>query len=204
VPFTLAGPGHEEPEVGVVRAAGPDLLAGDGPAPVDWCRPGGEPGEVGAGAGLGEELAPDLVAPEDGGEEALLLLERSVPPEHRSDELEADDIELPRQPRPGHLLGEDRLLDEAGPGAAVLTGPRQACPTGVEEDPLPGPGGVDVVERGRRPVVPQARGNRDSRQPGEQAIPEVAFVDRQRQVHVSPSPPIILIIVMNSVSIALD
>ena len=48
-----------EAEAGVVRAAGPDLLAVDEPAAVDPGALGLDAGGVGAGVGLAEELAPD-------------------------------------------------------------------------------------------------------------------------------------------------
>ena len=48
--------------------------------------PGREPGEVGAGVGLGEQLAPHLFAADDPREEARLLLVGAVPQEHRADQ----------------------------------------------------------------------------------------------------------------------
>src|SRR5438445_592238 len=53
-----------------LRVARPDLLAGHDPAVAAALGAGAERGQVGARAGLGEELAPELVGGEDLGQEA--------------------------------------------------------------------------------------------------------------------------------------
>src|SRR6476620_8205453 len=52
------GPRDENPEIGMVCARGPQLLTVDDPFVAVEDRPGGEAGEIGACAGLAEQLAP--------------------------------------------------------------------------------------------------------------------------------------------------
>ena len=78
----------EHPAVGHVRERVPDLLAVDDPLVAVAHRPGRERREVGAGAGLAEELAPDLFAGEERAEQAgpglrLRVLARSSAPRGR-------------------------------------------------------------------------------------------------------------------------
>src|SRR5206468_11876970 len=61
-----------------LRVARPHLLAAHHPAVAAALGAGAERGQVGARAGLGEELAPELVGGEDRGEEAALLRLRAV------------------------------------------------------------------------------------------------------------------------------
>ena len=56
------GPRQEDAALGVLRQAGPHLLAVDPPAVVRLRGPAGQRAEVAPGARLGEPLAPDLVA----------------------------------------------------------------------------------------------------------------------------------------------
>ena len=59
------GAGDEHAEVGDLAARGPHLLTVDDPLVAVAARPCVETGEVGAGAGLAEELAPRLLAGDD-------------------------------------------------------------------------------------------------------------------------------------------
>ena len=59
------GTGQQQPVVGVVRARRPDLLPGDDPLVAVALGAGREPGQVRAGAGLAEQLAPRRLAGED-------------------------------------------------------------------------------------------------------------------------------------------
>ena len=56
------GAGDEDGEVGVLRARRPHLLAVHDPLVAVALRPGSQRRQVGAGAGLAEQLAPDLLA----------------------------------------------------------------------------------------------------------------------------------------------
>src|SRR5437016_3519934 len=61
-------------DVGQVRPRRPHLLAGEAPHLAVAHRPGLEAGEVGAGVGLGEQLAGEDIAPVEGGQPAAALL----------------------------------------------------------------------------------------------------------------------------------
>ena len=63
-----------KPERRDVGQGGPHLLAVEEPLVAVALGAGGQPGDVGARAGLAEELAPDLLVREEGPEVALLLL----------------------------------------------------------------------------------------------------------------------------------
>ena len=68
------GAGDGDAPGGEVRARRPDLLPVDHPLVAVADRPRREPGEVGAGARLGEELAAELVGAQERPHEAVLLL----------------------------------------------------------------------------------------------------------------------------------
>ena len=72
------GARHDEAEGRDVRQRRPDLLPVEHPLLTVTLGPGREPGHVGPGPGLAEELAPDLLAGEEGAQVALLLLGRPV------------------------------------------------------------------------------------------------------------------------------
>ena len=55
------GAGQQQTPAGAVRQAGPDLLPVDHPVLAVGHRRGGQPGQVGARARLGEQLAPDVL-----------------------------------------------------------------------------------------------------------------------------------------------
>src|SRR5262249_17237121 len=61
---------EENAPAGELRVARPHLLPGDAESVAVALRAGAHRGEVAAGVRLAEELAPDLVAGEDGGKEA--------------------------------------------------------------------------------------------------------------------------------------
>jgi hypothetical protein len=65
-------------EVAVLGAGRPDLLAVQDPLVTVGHGAGGEPRDVGAGAGFGEELTPHLLAPQHRPDIALLLLLRAT------------------------------------------------------------------------------------------------------------------------------
>src|SRR5581483_7816688 len=70
----------------------PDLLPVDDPLVAVPDGPGGEPGQVGAGTGLGEQLAPDLLPGEQGPEEPGALLGGAVDGDGRGGHAHADDV----------------------------------------------------------------------------------------------------------------
>ncbi len=66
------GAGHEHAAVGDVGERVPHLLAADHPLVAVAHRLGGQAGQVGAGAGLAEQLAPGVLAGEGAPQQALL------------------------------------------------------------------------------------------------------------------------------------
>ena len=92
---------------------GPDLLAGDAPAAVDLGGLGGQAGQVGTGARLGKQLAPDHFAAERRRQEPLLLLVGAERDDRRNDPRR--DAHLRALHLAGReLLGDDDLLDRVG------------------------------------------------------------------------------------------
>ena len=71
------GAREQQAEVGVVRARGPDLLPVDDELVAVGDRARAEVREVGAGVGLAEQLAPDLVRAQQRPQVPLLLLVRA-------------------------------------------------------------------------------------------------------------------------------
>ena len=159
------GAGEQQAERGVLRVRRPDLLARQPPGAV-LLLPGARlhAGEVGAGGGLGEELAPDLVGREHRAEVALLLLLGAVRDERRPEHPDADDVEDPRHAGAADLLVDDDLLERAEAGAAVLGGPGDGGQAALGELAAARRGGRRRTRRRRRgvagaasPCAPRAR-----------------------------------------------
>src|SRR5260370_3548357 len=186
-----------------LRAAGPDLLPLDPPAPTHlfrargapaprspWPFPlhsgrlGGQRREVGSGCGFGEELAPDLLAGENRPQEALFLSLRPETRDGRPGEVLPDGVELLRRAGPVALLAEDRPHPLVQPLPAVLARPGQPGIPGLEEHRLPPP-------PERRPLD-QVRGLRPGQlgkallQPGAQVLAEPRLLRLIRETHPSP------------------
>ncbi len=90
------GPGQQH---GVRRQMGPrrpHLLAGDHPLVAVALGPGGQRGQVRAGAGLAEELAPALLVAHDRRQEAQALLLGAVGEESGRGQIEAERVEPAR------------------------------------------------------------------------------------------------------------
>ena len=87
--------------------------------------------QVGAGLGLGEALAPDLLGGEDRLQVALLLLLGAVRDDRRPAHGQAEHVGELGRPRAHDLLVEDRLLDQRGAAAAVLLRPGEPRPAGL-------------------------------------------------------------------------
>ena len=146
------GAREQQPVGGELRVGRPDLLAGQAPAAVlllTRARLHGR--EVRAGGGLGEELAPDLVAVQHRPEVAALVLVAAVRDDRRAEHPDADRVEDPGDFGARDLLVADDLLERAEALAAVLLGPRDAGEAALGEAALPGaPRGDDlglVLER---------------------------------------------------------
>ena len=107
------GPDGGEAEAGVVRAAGPHLLAVDQPAALDPGPPGLDPGGVAAGVGLAEELAPDDLLAQGGHDPTgHLVLGRVL--NEGEDHPARDHVLGARDPGRPELLLDHELLDGAG------------------------------------------------------------------------------------------
>ena len=157
------GPGQQEDVVGELGLGGPHLLAVDDPLVAVELGTGREAGQVGAGVGLAEALAPGDGALQDAGYELLLLLLGGPLEDGRSDQRVAEEVGPQRCLGPGELLVEDHRLHEAEPFAAVFLGPRGADPAPLEE--LGRPVGQERLalllghrEPGRAPALRQVVG----------------------------------------------
>ena len=126
--------GEEKPPAGVVAAARPDLLAGHVPLVAVARRARREAGQVGAGVGLREELAPDLLAGGDLREPARALFGRAVREHGRTDEFGADEVRIEVGDRErSELLADDGHLRRRRREPAVFARPRRYGETGRRE-----------------------------------------------------------------------
>src|SRR5581483_508717 len=142
-------------------------------------------GEIGAGAGLGEALAPDLLAAQDRLQEALLLPFRPVVDERRAGQTRSDaDVDHLRGAGRDVLLVEDQVLERRQVAAAVLARPGESRPPAVVELALPAPRERDLVRRrlgpGRR-ILPLGRHVRA--QPVADRRAERLFLAGAKEVH---------------------
>ena len=133
------GAREQEAEGGELRVGGPHLLARQPPAAVVLPLGAGlDAGQVGAGRGLGEQLTPDLVGVEHGGQVALLLLLGSVGDDRGAEHADADGVENPRNARRVDLLVDDHLLQRAQALPAVLGRPGDTGEARLGQLALPG------------------------------------------------------------------
>jgi hypothetical protein len=128
-----------EAVAGVLRAAGPDLLAVDQPArarlPVHSGRPRPDARRVGSGARLAEQLAPDHLLIQRGRNPAGDLLGRAVL-DQGEDHPAGDPEGRALQPGGGEFLLDDQLLHGAGVPAPRLWPVRHQQP-GLDQRLLP-------------------------------------------------------------------
>ena len=118
-----------QPEGRDVGQGGPDLLPVQHPLVAVALGPGRQAGHVGAGAGLAEELAPDLLVGEQRTQVALLLLGRPVRDDGRRAHAVADGVAHPGcrgatrvEPRLRPLLVLGREAEAAAVGREVHPG----------------------------------------------------------------------------------
>ena len=170
------GAGEDEAPVGEVGVAGPDLVPGDDVVVAVADRPGAERGEVGAGVGLAEALAPAVPAVDDAGQEAAadVLVAMVEDAEHEVAEARAG-----RGAGGGELVVDDHVVDAGQPLAADLGRPRQAEEPAVVEGLVPG--GLALPVLVRRGGGGQVRVVVD--QPGPEAGPELGLLGRVTEVH---------------------
>src|SRR5262249_44305088 len=118
------GTAEEEAPVGHLGVARPDLLPGDDEAVAVAVAARAQRAQVGAGAGLREALAPELLAGDERADEPLALRRGAVTQDRRPDQV---DVRRRRRTRRAHLvelLLEEPALDDGGATAPVLAGPR--------------------------------------------------------------------------------
>ena len=129
------GAGEAEHVLGHVGERGPDLLAVDDVVVAVADGAGLEGGEVGAGLGLGEALAPHVFAGEDAGDVLLLLLVGAVHEDGGPEDRDAEpaDEDGRRGRACGRLHVVDELLHDGHLGAAVLLRPAQGDVAGLVE-----------------------------------------------------------------------
>src|SRR5205807_9968459 len=101
--------------------------------------------EVRAGAGLAEELAPDLPRVEDRGQPAQLLLVGSVREERGPGEVDAGAVDELRGARARVLHVVDRDLDRCRAAAAVFERPVDGDPAITRELGLPRAPPLDLL-----------------------------------------------------------
>ena len=121
---------------------------------------GAQAGEVGAGVGLGEQLAPQVLAAADAGQEPLALGGRAALHERRAHHQRRDLEQAGGHGEAGLLLADDAGLVRRQAPPAVLDRPGGHAPAPVGERALPRPrrggelGRVDEADVGGRGAVP--------------------------------------------------
>ncbi len=120
------GPGGQPDVVGLVGAAGEDLVAVDDPLVTVEHGPGAQRGEVGARTRLGVADGEVDLAGQDAREEEALLLVGAEAHEHGTDGVEGHERE--RCPGPLHLGEEDELVGGGPALPAVLLRPADPEP----------------------------------------------------------------------------
>src|SRR5690606_3035468 len=150
----LRGVGADEGEapVGVLGAGGPDLLAVDQEVVALVLGAGRKAGQVRAGAGFGEALAPPDLAGDDAGDVALLLLFGPVFQERRAEHHDAHAADRVVGAGSGQFLDDDLRSGGVESAAAVLGRPGRHAPALLAHDLLPGEArriGLRLVEGAR-------------------------------------------------------
>ncbi len=168
------------PHRGELRVAGPDLLALEDPAFVHPEGPGAERRQVGPGARLAEQLAPDVLGVEDPREPTGLLLLGAVDQQGRSHVVDAVAVDRLGSLGARVLHVEDRELQGGGTAPPVALGPVDADPAVRGHPRLPPTSPLEfLLERreGRRRLHVGG-------QPCPQLVPEDQLVFAQREVHL--------------------
>ena len=120
VPGRLVRPRHQEAEVGPPAVRDEDLPAVDDPLVAVPAGRGLDGGHVGAGIGLGDPQAGDLLAADGRAQVPVLLLGAAEPLDRRGGHLGLHGHGHPNtgRPHPGHLLGQH---DGVAPVAPLAT-----------------------------------------------------------------------------------
>ncbi len=175
------GARDEHAPLRVLRAAGPHLLPGHHPFLAVLDRARLQRREIRAGVGLGEALAPDLLARRGSAAGSAPSARRvphtiSVGPPSSSPRMFA----AQRHARAADLLEVDRRFGRRGAAPAVLGGPAGRRPARVVQPPLP------VAPPGAARVLAALGGlgvGRVIGQPGAQLVAEGRLLGAESQVH---------------------
>ena len=139
------GSGDDDAVVAVVGARGPHLLALEDPFVAVPGRPGGQSGNVGAGARFGEHLAPDAGTADVVGHEPGLLLRSAELVQHRQAHAVGDGQGHVGQVPALDLLVEQFLVPFREARSAELGRERQAAQSGIDHGSLEGPRRGDAL-----------------------------------------------------------
>jgi hypothetical protein len=184
------GAGEQDAVVRDVRQRRPDLLAVDHPVVAVPDGGGAQRRQVGAGRRLAEQLAPDVVGPQQAGEVPLPLVVAAVGDDGRPAHAQADVVDQSRYAGADQLLLHDRLLHQRAALPAVLAGPADAHQTGLVQHALRpaqvGLGGSGVHRLLPRADVQQLGGVLLERPPD--TGPVLGFLGGVVEVH-EPLPP---------------
>src|SRR6058998_2116820 len=184
------GAAEEEAPVGDIGVAGPHLLAVHDEAVAPALAARAERAQVRAGAGLGEALAPEVLAREQPGEEAPALRLGAVAEDGRADQVDVGAGGGTRRTHAIERLLEEPALNDRRAAAAVLARPGDRRPAALVEPPLPGARDREP-ERivAARPAVVTAPGGRHVRlEPGARLLGEGQLARREREVHARLVP----------------
>ena len=183
------GPAEEEAPVGDVRVARPDLLPAHHESVAVPLGARAQRGQVRAGAGLGEALAPELAPREERAKETIALLGAAVLQDRGADQIDGGRCRGTRRARVVQLLVEEPALDHRRAPSPVGARPGDRRPAALEEHALPvardlEPGGVV----GPRPaMIASPRAWEVRVEPGAGLGGEGKLGVGEGEVHVRPS-----------------
>ena len=131
--------------VRILRPTGPELLPGKHPVVTIPEGLEADAGKVRSRSGLGEKLAPDLLAFERGVREALAEFLIGIFEHHRNRLAKADAEIGGAEAEFSFLFGEDRLLEFGSAPAAIGFGPGNAGIAAVVFEALPAAAECEVI-----------------------------------------------------------
>ena len=117
------GPRQADAPAGELGVGRPHLLAGERPSAVDPLAARRQRRQVGASAGLGEQLAPELVGSEDPRQPSLPLLGRAVRQQRGAGEVDPDAVDQLRRAGAGVFGVVKGDVDRRRSPSADLLGP---------------------------------------------------------------------------------
>ncbi|MEZ5136577.1 MAG: hypothetical protein R2699_16395 [Acidimicrobiales bacterium] len=187
------GADEEQAPPGQVRRRDPDLGSVEDVVVAVGDGEGAQVGEVRAGLGFGEALAPVVVGVEDVGDPPVALLVGAPADDHRTDLPQAVGVVDARRARPCHLLGVDHRLGRRGVAPAPLGRPGDGRPATLVELALPGAPAFHLRQHARgagagRVVLAGVSPRLEERrqlgvEPGHQLVAERLVLRRVGEVH---------------------